>query len=471
MVGLRPVAASVGSLEDAVGPRVVAWKPPRPPIRFASLAPVTGSEPDSPSGLPPIHESLLPKEHALYRPRHGGRQRTALTCALVFLLVPALAFVFGARPEAFENHRLADFPSLSKGWGFFTGLNSWATDHLPLRDVGVQAENGISTGVFGEPPAFSGIDRQAPAGVLTAPTGGAQPSTTVGQDSAQVVAGTNGWLYYAQDMISKCTPTQPLSTTLNELVALRSAIVASGRSLVLVVAPDKSTVVPQYLPASYPNKDCATSAANPFWSAVTSVGGAIDLRAGLAARSAENNQPLYYPDDTHWTDLGAIYLLQAVADVISPGTSRSWRTSKAAVLSGPADLARMNGSSATNREQTYHLSPDGHADRTGPSATLATPTHFGSAPTTGMITTPVALLGDSFTLPATRYLPAVFSDVTAIGYGNLASAPDSVIQTMVGARTIVLEVVERNLADGNVPFLVPQVIAAIRAALASHPMR
>lgn len=426
--------------------------------------------------MPPIHESLLPKEHALYRPRHGGRQRTALTCALVFLLVPVLAFVFGVRPEAFENHRLADFPSISQGWGFFTGLSSWATDHLPLRNVGVQAENGISTGVFGEPPAFSGIDRQAPAGGITAPTapstGSQQPSGTVGQDSAQVVAGISGWLYYAQDMLSKCTPAQPLTTTVNELVSLRSAIESSGRSLVLVVAPDKSTVVPQYLPASYPNKDCATAAANPFWSAVTSTGGALDLRAGLQALGVANRQPVYYPDDTHWNDVGAIYMLQAVADAISPGTSRTWKTGKAAVLTGPADLSRMNGSSATNRDQTYHLSPDGHADRAGRSVqSLATPTHFGTQPTTGMVTTPVALLGDSFTLATTRYLPAVFSNVTAIDYGNLVSAPGPVIQTMVGAKTIVLEVVERNLADGNVPFLDPQVIANIQAALANHPMR
>jgi len=35
-----------------------------------------------------------------------------------------------------------------------------------------------------------------------------------------------------------------MATTIGELVALRTAIEASGRSMVLVVAPDKSTVVP-----------------------------------------------------------------------------------------------------------------------------------------------------------------------------------------------------------------------------------
>ncbi|HEY0804133.1 MAG TPA: hypothetical protein VGD84_03675, partial [Pseudonocardiaceae bacterium] len=259
--------------------------------------------PAPPAVLPPIHESLVPREHALHRPRHGSRQRTALTCALVFFLAPALAFVFGVRPQDFENHRLAAFPSPSSGWAFFTGMSNWATDHLPLRNLDVRAENGISTGLFGEPPAFSGTDRQAgaPVGPIQAPSPRPRPSTGGGAADSQVIVGTNGWLYYAQDMTSKCGPSQPLSTTIGELVALRTAIESSGRSLVLVIAPDKSTVLPRYLPDSYPGKDCATQAANPFWSAVTSNAGAIDLRAGLRTLDTSNQQPVYYPADTHWT--------------------------------------------------------------------------------------------------------------------------------------------------------------------------
>lgn len=440
---------------------------------------VTRSEhdtaPEVPTGeLPPIHESLLPREHVLHRPRHGGRQRAALTCALVFFLVPALAFVLGVRPQDFENHRPAAFPSLGAGWGFFTGLSNWATDNLPLRQFGVRAETAMSNSLFGEPPAFSRPDRQA-GGTPVGPIGPAptQPSQPPAADYSQVIAGSDGWLYYAQDMIAKCLPSQPLATTIGELVALRTAIEASGRSMVLVVAPDKSTVVPQYLPASYPNKGCADQVTNQFWSAVTSTAGAIDLRAGLSSLAAVNHRPAYYPADTHWSDDGALYLVRAVAEAISPGVTGTWRAGPADVLSGPADLSRMVGGTLTNRDQTYQLSPDGITDRTGRAANnLNQPTHFGSAPpATGMITSPVAVLGDSFLLPATRYLPAAFGDATAIDYGGVASAPAPVISTMVSARTIVIEVVERNLTAGTAPFLQPQVIASIRAGLASHPVR
>jgi hypothetical protein len=125
-----------------------------------------------------------------------------------------------------------------------------------------------------------------------------------------------------------------------------------------------------------------------------------------------------------------------------------------------------------NRNLTYHLSPDGGRDRAGRAYDdLSSPVTFGSPPSTGMITAPVAILGDSFLLPATRYLPAVFTNGTGVFYAGLASDPDPIVATMVGARTVVVEAVERNIADGSAAFLQPQVIADIQVMLANHPMR
>ena len=72
--------------------------------------------------LPEMHEAWLPREHSLHRPRHANRQRFALACAVVFLVLPAVGYAFGVRPTAFENHRLASFPSPSLGWVRFGSL-------------------------------------------------------------------------------------------------------------------------------------------------------------------------------------------------------------------------------------------------------------------------------------------------------------------------------------------------------------
>ncbi|HEX3786747.1 MAG TPA: hypothetical protein VHW44_02705, partial [Pseudonocardiaceae bacterium] len=244
----------------------------------------------------------------------------------------------------------------------------------------------------------------------------------------------------------------------------------SGRRFVLVVAPDKSTVFPQHLPAGYADKECAQAVLNPFWSQVTNVDGAIDLRAGL--QSLARSGPVYYPQDTHWDDQGALYMLRSVVDQIDPTATTNWRTQPAARVSGPADLAALTGQPANEVDQTYRLFPDGVTDRTGKLAgDLSVPMTVHSTPTAGMVSGPVTVLGDSFLIPATRYLPAAFSDVTELNYGSAASEPGLVESAMTTAKTVVLEVVERNLTAGTAPVLEPQVIAGIRAALASHPMR
>lgn len=424
-------------------------------------------------GLPPIHESVLPREHPLYRPRHGGRQRAAVISAVIFFLAPAIAFVFGVRPQAFENHRLASFPSVAAGWGFFTELPGWAIDNLPLREVGVRAEAGISQSVFGEPPDYSGTDRQSGAGGSPLGPLGSTAQGNVSNDYSQVIAGTDGWLYLTQDMTAKCAPTRPLSATIGALRQLRAAIEASGRSLVLVVAPDKSTVVPQYLPADYLDKQCAAAVAQTFWTEVTRDDGAVDLRAGLTGLTSVERRPAYYPQDTHWTDLGALYMLRRVVDTIAPGTTSSWTTRQATVTRFPSDLSAMTAEPGDNTEITYHLSPDGGADQTlAPPATLDTPLLINRAATAGMITTPTAILGDSFLDPALRYLPAAFSDATAFTYGGLSgndAAAQSVESVLAAGRVIVIEVVERSLTGGTAPFLQPDVIASIRTYLAAHP--
>jgi len=129
-----------------------------------------------------VHEAWLPAEHPLHRPRHGGRQRTALLSALVFFLVPVLAVSLGVRPAEFENRALAGFPTPTDGWGFFTGLPAWASDHLPFRDVAVRVVDGLSRGAFGESATLGpGTDGNAgPVGPVAPPAATAPPEPMLG---------------------------------------------------------------------------------------------------------------------------------------------------------------------------------------------------------------------------------------------------------------------------------------------------
>ncbi|WP_020664291.1 alginate O-acetyltransferase AlgX-related protein [Amycolatopsis benzoatilytica] len=431
-----------------------------------------------PSPLPAVHEAYLPREHALHRPRHGKRQLTALICALLFFATPTLLWVFGVRPSEIENHRLAGFPSLADGFSFFTKLPNWATDQLSFRAGAINAAKGISRGVFGEEaPLDQGSASNSgpiPAPPLQQPSG---PSAPSGPSSGQggyrkVVQGLDGWLYYGYDAESKCTPTQDIDTTMARINELRAAVEASGRKFVFVVAPDKTTMVPEYLPASYPGKECSLAAAPNDWYKITTAGGSLDLRPELAAEAARLGRPIYAPNDTHWRDEGGIVLAHAVAEAVKPGVTATWKTPTEGQYQGIADLPLLLGQTGTKTNTKYNLQPDGATNRAGNYiGSIDQPVHRQTAPLTGMIDEPTLVYGDSFTLASSRYLEGAFSDLTYLAYSTPKTSQADAVNQFVNSRVVVLQAVERNVNGGLVPFTDPGFVAAVKTAMAQHPVR
>ncbi|MFL6119759.1 alginate O-acetyltransferase AlgX-related protein [Actinophytocola sp.] len=434
--------------------------------------------------LPPVHEAWLPREHSLHRPRHGKRQLTALVSALVFFATPALMWVFGARADEIENHKLAAFPSITDGWGLFTGLDDWATDNLPFRGGAVDATEWISETFFGEPAPFDQGGGGTPTGPLpgspaeeeprqdqTDPTEGETDGT--GQAGfRQVVNGTDGWMYYGSDAQSKCRPLQPLHQTITQLARLRHVVESSGRTFVLVLVPDKTTMVPEYLPVSYPGKDCAAPVTPQLWQQAVGLAGAVDMRPRLQAAADRYGKPVYYPQDTHWTSEGAIEMLRTIADEIRPGATKTWKVQRKDTSTVQADLPPLIGKKGQNQVVNYRLRPDGRYDRVRKNTTdLLNPRHITSKQLKGMIDQPTAVLGDSFLVGASGYLPAAFSDVTVQYYRGAENRPDDAVRTITDSEVVVLEVVERNVAAGAVAVLDQGFLDKLDQQLVKHPIR
>ncbi|PRX50491.1 acetyltransferase AlgX (SGNH hydrolase-like protein) [Prauserella shujinwangii] len=430
---------------------------------------------DQPTQLPSVHEAWLPREHPLHRPRHGGRQLLALISALVFFATPTLLWTVGVRPGKIENHELAGFPSVGDGWGFFTGMPQWATDQLAFRPGAIQAADAISRGLFGEPPPFDqgSSPRTGPLpGTGPAPDQRAEAPSTNESGYRRVIEGENGWLYYGYDNYAKCSPQRPLAETLTGINELRRAVEASGRRFVFVVAPDKTTMVPEHLPADYPDRDCARAATAEFWRLVPGQAGAIDLRQQLVDGARRLGTAMYPAQDTHWTDAGSVVLTRALAEAVRPGITWSWRTEPLGEYSNPADLPPMIGRGGEKTSMRFALRPDGETDRTSPPPDkLTTPQRRVAPPLESTVNEPTLVFGDSFTLASSRYLPAGFSDLTMLAYPSMGDNPDATIAAFVKSDVIVLEVVERSVAAGNLPFLEGDFIDQVGRALAERPVR
>jgi hypothetical protein len=418
-------------------------------------------------GLPPPHEAWLPRQHSLYRPRHGGRQLTALLCALVFFGSPLLVAGLGVQPDKIENRPLVSFPSLAEGWGVFTNLSTWATDHLVLRGAAVGAAEGVSRNLFGEPAPLANGDGQ------TSPLG---PSPDAGKQRVvypNVIEGKNGWLYYGLDIDSKCQPVRRLDQTMAALRRLRAIVESSGRRFILLVPPDKSTAVPENLPEGYLGKGCAAAVGPEFWRRVTTEAGAVDMRDALSRAAASLGRPVYYPLDSHWDTDGGIVLTRTMAETITPGISAGWAIGPTTEFSTDADLPKLINRPGKDVGQNYSLKTDGQHDNVKPTW-LRADEHIVAYTTPagpGIVNKRVGIVCDSFAIPAAPYIAASVRDPTFANYNLLLSSPNSVIDMLTKQEVVVVEVVERTLTGGIASFLAPEMLDRIQRALAAHPLR
>ncbi|HEU5473188.1 MAG TPA: hypothetical protein VFV67_21295 [Actinophytocola sp.] len=432
------------------------------------VAPVT--MPPAESTLPAIHEAWLPKEHALHRPRHGGRQRFALACAAIFFCTPLVSLGLGVRPAQIENHALASFPSPARGWEFFTGLVPWATDHLVYRENAIDLADSVSRGVFGEPPPLGGGQASAgPSGPISFNVPKESNNITV----PAVIEGKDGWMYLGDDVLGRCRQNRALSETLAQLRRLRDGVEASGRTFVLVVAPDKTTMVPQHLPDNYVGKDCARKVTDELWRLLSREPFVVDMRDELRVAGDRLGRPVYPPLDAHWGDEGGVEMARALAEKLHPGISRSWVVSPREPWRTSADLPPLIGRSGEIDGRYYAIRPGGLQEQaTSPPTDFTRPTQLTSATGPGKVTEKVGLLADSFTIRAMRYLAASFSDITVLHYGGVSKDYGwSAGEMLAWNKVVAVEVVERTLASGNSLLLEPNVVDGMLSVLSQHPMR
>lgn len=447
----------------------------------------SGAEPDvAPTG--PVDVQAPPVQGARHARPPAPRRVGSGVAAMVFFLVPAVVFVLGGRPVAFENRALAAFPSVTER-GFFAGLPPWATDHLPLRQQAVQAADGISAGVFGEPfpvgaspdagrlggPVAPVAPGQEGAGSLAGGASTANAAPQVFDDLSHlkaagypvVVTGRDGWLYYGFDAYATCFPTRPLDDIVNRLNRLRSAVQGSGRTFTLVVAPDKSTVVPEHLPDSFAGSSCVESRKSAFWSAVTTRAGVLDLRSALAG--VDMRAQAYSKTDTHWTFRSGEVMTRAVAELLAPGSTTGWSVAAGEQLTYTGDLSLLSGSSLEVSLELPRLKIDGRDRTAEQQPSYRAPVVLGSP--AGNQQRRWAFVGDSFALFATPYVPAAAPGSSLVHLETARSDPSGVARSMAGGRDVVVEVSERNLDSGVSPVLDDAFLASVDSVMAAEPVR
>lgn len=139
----------------------------------------------------------------------------------------------------------------------------------------------------------------------------------------QALAGKDGWLEYTEDgdldiyQNTGGASAETLEAMRGKLQKLYEALQKRDITLVLVIAPNKSTIYPDKLPAEIRKND-GPSALDVFTESLQQKGPPIlvDLRAPL--QNGRKKQDVYYKTDTHWNAYGALIayteIMQRLAD-------------------------------------------------------------------------------------------------------------------------------------------------------------
>ena len=199
---------------------------------------------------------------------------------LLLCILPSAGMLFLPPTEAAANERLTPVPQLKSEDGSWNqnvldDATNYIADHFALRQEMVTANAMLQTGLLATSPA------------------------------EDVIYGTDGWLYYAEtldDYQNRATLTDEEVQQIAQTIAdMQAYCEARGAQFVFTIAPNKSSLYPEHMPARYLQSD--------------SPGNYEKLKplleeygvhyADLFTFLSEQDEILYLKTDSHWTNRGA----------------------------------------------------------------------------------------------------------------------------------------------------------------------
>lgn len=215
----------------------------------------------------------------------------------IFFLIQLFPIFHG--PVLLEEKRtLAPYPSfsMSEFSSYPKKFDEYYKDNFVFRDFFIQANNYVKFRIFN----ISG--------------------------SSKVLVGKEGWLFYNAD---EARDGSSFSNHLgllpggyleyfeeykSKLERKQSYLASLGIKYVFVVAPDKWSVYPEYLPNGYRNEFRMTSVdiLLNYLQNYSNVN-ILDLRKKIIEIKKNSDDYLFYKGDTHWNELGGYYAYYEIA--------------------------------------------------------------------------------------------------------------------------------------------------------------
>lgn len=286
-------------------------------------------------------------------------------------------------------------------FAYLGDLASWLGDRVTLKDQAIRVDSKIDRVIFKE-------------------------SASAGSVSPRVLEGEGGVAFIADAFNEACNPHIPTIDLIQRMKSLSQVIVDSGREFRLIVSPDKSSILTDYLPNTFDLKSCFETYNNDFWSQLSSsdISGFVDLHSELNAQRISRREILYKKRDTHWDNAGGAMASKAVVNSISPGLWEDDLLKFSGLLSEGGDLDLLLGSPFIDSVPSYSLT---RADVTQVSSNAIDDSDHGqnrrvinTSTDSFLIPGRTLIFGDSFAEAAQPFFLSYFADVTLMRLDNFS---------------------------------------------------
>ena len=312
-------------------------------------------------------------------------------------------------------------PRLS--FAYLGDLASWLGDRVTLKDQAIRVDSKIDRVIFKE-------------------------SASAGSVSPRVLEGEGGVAFIADAFNEACNPHIPTSDLIPRMTSLSQIIVDSGREFRLIVSPDKSSILADYLPSNFDLKSCFESYNENFWNQLSSsdISGFVDLHSELNTQRIYRREILYKKRDTHWDNAGGAMASKAVVNSISPDLWEEDLLKFSGLLSEGGDLDLLLGSPFIDSVPSYSLT---RADVSQVSSEAIDQSDHGrnrriinTSTDSFLIPGLTLIFGDSFSEAAQPFFLSYFADVTLMRLDNFSL--DKYVDLIKEADRVLFWSVERS---------------------------
>lgn len=385
--------------------------------------------------------------------------------ALVFFAGPALLLLSGDRGRPLSGERLVKAPRPAQGWAFFDDATQYLTQTLPMRKPAIAINNWISRNVFDTTPRYGG---NLPGSDLALPFGGVNANNANGGYAQTggakgghpiVAVGRDGWLFLQGELDTLCSPPVGFATAVARWREFVDIIRSTGRKVVLLIAPEKSTIYPEYIAPRTISWPCAQRQKARLWSQIEALHnpGVVALRRPLLAmKHRDPRRLLYLPLDSHWNDIGALLVARDALRRVGGQAQISTGDIHAGIVRYTGDMTRFTGAVRTG------LAPSETVQRAGAGPVTTTFKRLGMSITQTpggagpVIPKTTLFLHDSYGEAAVPMLQPYAARLVELTW--LFTTPRQIVQLIRQSDTVILETIERDFLNRAAPGLMQAVL-------------